>query len=275
VIDLHSHTTASDGACTPRQLVARAARAGITTLAVTDHDTCDGLAEAAEAAGRLGIEFVPGIEITAVWQGSDVHMLAYFVDPADSRFAVFLDRQRRDRERRGRQIAERLASLGMPIDIERAIAEARPATISRPRIAQALVAAGFSPTPRAAFGEWLGEGRPAFVSRVGAQPAEVVELVLACGGAVSMAHPALTDKDTIIPDLVRRGLTALEVFHSDHRDADVEHYTALAADLGIMMTGGSDYHGTEDGRVFGRSYLSREQYDRFRDAHRAGRREVR
>lgn len=270
MIDLHTHTNASDGACRPAELVARAVRAGITVLAVTDHDTCAALARAARHAQRAGIAFVPGLEITAVWQGSDVHLLGYFIDPASAGIRTFLRRQRADRERRARLIGERLASLGMPIDIEQAIVSARPTTISRPIIAQELVRAGHAPGMRAAFDRYLAEGRPAFVSRLGATPDEVVALVNAAGGVVSMAHPGVTKKDEIIPGLAANGLTALEVFHSDH-DADaVARYAALAERLGLAMTGGSDYHGTDDcDRELGQSHVPAAHFREF--CRRAGR----
>ena len=238
-------------------------------MSVTDHDTCDGLVEAERHARRAGITFVPGVEITAVWAGSDVHMLAYFIDPASPPIVAFLARQRRDRERRARRIAERLSNLGKPIDIERAIREARPTTISRPLIARSLVAAGHARGVRAAFDELLAEGQPAFVSRIGAEPDEVVALVNASGAVVSLAHPGVTGRDEIIPALAANGLTALEVFHPDHDPDEVAHYAALANDLGLAMTGGSDYHGSDDSdRELGQSHVPKEHFREF--CRRAG-----
>jgi predicted metal-dependent phosphoesterase TrpH len=246
MIDLHTHTNASDGTRTPAALVALAREAGVTTLAVTDHDTVAGLARAARAAAAAGIGFVPGIEITAVWDGSDVHMLAYGIDPSSPRLQAFLGRQRADRERRARLIGERLAALGAPVDVERVIEDARPVTVSRPLIAAALIAAGHAADTRDAFDRYLGEGGRAYATRVGATPADVVRMIADDGGFTSMAHPAITGRDEIIPDLAAAGMTALEVYHSDHDAATVARYRALALDLGLAVTGGSDYHGTDD-----------------------------
>lgn len=246
MIDLHLHTTASDGACSPAELVSRVKAAGITTMAVTDHDTGAALAEAERLARDAGIGFVPGIEITAVWDGSDVHLLAYFIDPGSGRIAPFLAQQRADRERRARLIGKRLADLGMPVDVERVITETCPAAVSRPAIALAMVAAGHVPDVRAAFDGYLAEGASAFVPRIGATPAEVVALVNRDGGVVSMAHPGVTGRDEIIPSLAANGLSALEVFHSDHDTDAIARYRALAEDLHLAMTGGSDFHGTDD-----------------------------
>jgi 3',5'-nucleoside bisphosphate phosphatase len=269
VIDLHLHSTASDGVCTPVNLVCRAKAAGITTMALTDHDTGTHLAEVRRLAGDAGLAFVPGIEITAVWQGSDIHMLAYFVDPSSPRMSAFLEQQRVDRERRARLISERLAALGVPIDIERTIADAHPTTISRPLIARALVDAGHVSGFRLAFNTYLAECGRAYVPRLGATPGDVVDLVTADGGAVSMAHPGVTRHDELIPALAERGLTAIEAFHSDHDAKDVARYLALAGLLGLAVTGGSDFHGTYDReRELGDSVLPAEHFAEF--CRRAG-----
>jgi hypothetical protein len=213
---------------------------------------------------------VPGIEITAVWEGSDVHMLAYFVDPASRPIAEFLRQQKADRERRARLIGARLAELGFPLDIEHAIVRARPTTISRPLIASAMVAAGYVHNKRVAFDTYLAEGGPAYVTRIGVTPADVVALVTGDGGAVSMAHPGVTRKDALIPSLAEAGMTGIEVFHSDHSAEDLARYQACARQYGLAMTGGSDYHGTADcHRTLGGSHLPREHFAEF--CRRAGR----
>jgi hypothetical protein len=246
LIDLHLHTTASDGTLAPADLVARAAAAGITTLSVTDHDTVAGHRAAREAAARFGVTFVAGIEITAVENRRDVHVLGYFLDAADARLTAFLTAQREDRVRRVREIARRLADTGCPIDVAPLLDAARSQpgrSIGRPQLAYALVAAGFARDRDDAFERLLGDDSPAFVPRCGAPPEEVMALLAGAGGIASLAHPALLDNDSIIPRLAANGLPAIEVFHSDHDAKKTSHYRALARTLGLAASGGSDFHG--------------------------------
>ena len=248
MIDLHTHTTASDGRCTPGELVARAAAAGVTVLSVTDHDTVAGCEAAAGACEAADIEFVPGIEITAVRDEADVHVLGYFIDPRSSALRVFLTEQRQRRfDRVGRMIA-RLARLGLRLDADAIL---RPAVddptraVGRPWIARALVAAGYVQTTNEAFTSWLSRGRPGFVPREGAAPDNVIARIHDAGGLASMAHPGLIGRDNWIPGLAASGLDAIEAFHTDH-DADaIARYRAMAQRLTLAVSGGSDYHGDE------------------------------
>lgn len=243
MIDLHTHTNASDGAHAPAELVSLAKAAGITVLGLTDHDTVDGLADAASAAAAAGLAFVPGIEITAVWEEREVHVLAYFIDGRSTRLAAFLREARADRERRARIIGGRLAALGVPVDIERLIAAARGRPVQRPAIAQALLDAGHVADRQDAFERYLADDRPAFVPRASATPSEVAALISAEGGIVSLAHPGVTGCDAIIPALAAAGFAALEAAHTDH-PPDVEaRYRATARAHGLGVTGGSDFHG--------------------------------
>jgi predicted metal-dependent phosphoesterase TrpH len=248
MIDLHLHTTASDGRLSPAELVARAAAAGLTTISVTDHDTVAGIAEATEVAAAATIRVVPGIEITSVDQERDVHMLAYFFDPASAPLALLLERQRALRVSRVREIAARLESLGMPVDVETILvsAAARPgSSVGRPQLAREMIDAGYVASFQEAFDGWLASGRPAFVPRSGPSPAAVVEAVHEAGGIASMAHPGVSKRDDLIRPLVDRGLDAIEVYHSDHSPQDEQRYQGIAAQLGILVTGGSDFHGEE------------------------------
>lgn len=246
MIDLHTHTTASDGRCTPLELVTGAVAAGVRVLAVTDHDTVAACEAAAAACAAAQIEFVPGIEITAVYEHDDVHVLGYFLDVASPDLHAFLSEQRRHRIDRVRRMVQRLATLGIALDAEDIV---RPAlddpsrSAGRPWIARALVAAGHAASSDEAFERWLARGRPAFVPRLGASPVDVIAGIHAARGVASLAHPGLNKSDEPISALVAAGLDAVEAYHSDHDAETTDRYLALAARLGIAVSGGSDFHG--------------------------------
>lgn len=251
MIDLHMHTTASDGRSTPEALVREAAAAGCRTIAVTDHDTVASVPAVGAAARAAGLGFVPGIEMTAVDRGRDIHILGYFVDASDAAFGAFLVEQRALRRTRVTAMAERLASIGAPIDVDDVVAAAAQSgrAIGRPAVAAALVAAGHARDVQDAFDRYLAEGRPGHVARIGASPAEIVGWIRRVGGLASIAHPGKYGRDDLIPQLAEAGMAAIEVFHPDHPEPDVERYRALAGTLGLALTGGSDYHGPGTGRA--------------------------
>jgi hypothetical protein len=273
VIDLHLHTTASDGRSSPEQLVREALEAGLGTIAVTDHDTTTAVSDVMARAGALGLQAVAGIEITAVHGGRDVHMLGYFLDPDAGELAAFLTHQREDRRRRVLTMVERLEQLGLSIDQtairERASGETGRA-LGRPMVAEALMRAGHVVSIAEAFERFLGEGRPAYVPRRGASPQDVLSLVAGAGGLTSLAHPGKLHRDEIIRELVEAGLPAIEVHHPDHDPIDVNRYRRMAETYGLLVTGGSDYHGPGSGRAaaLGRVTLPRADFDRLAD--RAG-----
>ena len=250
MIDLHTHTTASDGALRPTDLVRRAAAAGIKTLAITDHDTLDGLDEAHAAASACGVTLIDGIEVTAVHQGRDVHVLGYFLDRSAPHLLEFLRAQRSDRIRRVREMVDRLAALGAPVDPEPLLRRSSDGgrSLGRPHLAAALVAAGHVRTRDEAFQKFLEHSRPAFVPRCGAALEDAIDTLRRAGAVVSLAHPALTRIDELIPSLPSSGLGALEARHSDHDAADEQHYRDLARELGLAVSGGSDFHGDEGHR---------------------------
>jgi len=266
VIDLHMHTTASDGRCTPEELVARARDVGVTTMSVTDHDTMAGVAAATSAAEAVGITVVPGIEITSVHDGKDVHVLAYFLPESAPGLSDLLATQRRLRVERAVDIAGRLARLGAPIDVDGLVEAASTRggkSLARPQIAQALIVAGHVATVAEAFDRYLGEDSPAYVPHHGASPADVVALVTAGGGVASLAHPGYRPRDEIIPQLVDAGLAAIEAYHSSHDEAATARYLTLARHHDLLVTGGSDYHGegTRRAEFFGVISLPREDLD--------------
>lgn len=246
MIDLHLHTTASDGRSSPEDLVRAAARAGLDTIAVADHDTVAGLDRTAAACAHAGVIWVPGIEITAMRDDVDVHVLGYFFDQRSPVLATFLEAQVVDRYRRLEAMTAKLAALGITLDMEQVLAgqggvDAR--WVGRPVLARALVRAAYVQTTREAFERFLGDGRPAWVPRRAPRPEEVVALIHEVGGLASLAHPGLLGRDHWIPEMAAAGLDALEVYYGDQPPELTERYRAMARRLGLAMTGGSDYHG--------------------------------
>jgi 3',5'-nucleoside bisphosphate phosphatase len=270
VIDLHLHTTASDGRCTPHELADRASRAGVTVMAVTDHDTVAAIPEIRSAAATCGIDVIAGIEITAVEGDRDVHILGYFMNPRDPKLEAFLAQQRAQRIERVEALGLRLARLGMPIDIGPLLMQAREQrgrSVGRPQVARAMVAAGYVADTREAFDRWLATDRPAFVPRSGVPPAEVIDIVHAAGGLVSLAHPGQTDVDSHISSYVEAGLDAIEVYHPDHDAGAIDRYRSIASQLKLLATGGSDFHGDADhGCEPGAVSLPMDDWIRLRDA---------
>ena len=270
LVDLHLHTTASDGRCTPEELVQHAARAGVGVMAVTDHDTTAAIAEVRATAVLHGIQTVTGIEITAVHDQRDVHVLGYCLDPGHDGLASFLVTQRTARVERVRAIGARLAALGVPIAVEPLVQHARAVngrSIGRPQVARAMVEAGHVANLQEAFDRWLGHGRPGFVPREGASPAAVIDVIHGAGGLASLAHPGKLGLESQVASLAEGGLDAVEVFHPDHDEVLVDHYRALARQLGLLMTGGSDYHGDPaHGRQPGSVSLPVAEFERLRAA---------
>lgn len=234
----------------PAELVARVNAAGLTTISVTDHDTVAAIAEVITFATAVNIRVVTGIEITAVDDGRDVHMLGYFFDPANATLLSALEHQRALRVSRVREIGAKLAALGMVIDVESVLlsAAARPgSSVGRPQVAREMVRAGWVTSVQEAFDKWLATGRPAFISRTGPSPAAIVDIIHQAGGVASMAHPGVTGRDELIGPLAERGLDAIEVYHSDHSPEDQRHYELIAMRRDLLVSGGSDFHGEDPG----------------------------
>ncbi len=245
-IDLHMHTTASDGQLAPAALLARVRDARLETISVTDHDTVAAAHEMAALCAGARVTFVPGIEITAIHEGRDVHVLGYGFDPDDAALASFLAGQRAIRVDRMRQIGRRLRALDIHVDVDAILAPVldRPGrSVGRPAVGRALVAGGHVATLDEAFSRYLGEDGLAWVPRDGASPVDVVAVIRRAGGVASLAHPGQTQADELVAPMVAAGMEAIEVYHPDHLPEVERHYAQLAADLGLVATGGSDYHG--------------------------------
>jgi 3',5'-nucleoside bisphosphate phosphatase len=243
-VDLHSHTTASDGQLAPRELVREAARRGVRVLAVTDHDSTEGLADALDEARRCPpLVIVPGIEINCDVEGAEIHVLGYGMDYRAPWFQAFCRAQREERRARVRRMADRLAALGMPIDPEEVFAVVREGSAGRPHVAHVLVARGYVKTVREAFDRFLGSGRPGHVPRRKLSPADAVRLIRRAGGVPVFAHPGLADRDELIPALVAAGLMGIECYYNEHSPAQTAGYRDVCREHALVATGGSDFHG--------------------------------
>lgn len=244
IIDIHTHSKASDGEFVAADLASRAAAAGLTVWGLCDHDTVAALPAAADAARLAGIRFVPGIELSAFLDRQEIHLLGHFLDfthPALRRFEDFLADRRRERMER---IVERLATVGVRVTAEQIVRHSGGKTIGRPHVAKAIVEAGGASSVREAFDRYLGEGRPAYVQRYRLEVAEAVALVREAGGTVTIAHPGLNRVER--GELVRlraAGVVGVEVNHPDQNPSMREKYARLADELGLVPTAGSDYHG--------------------------------
>jgi predicted metal-dependent phosphoesterase TrpH len=267
-IDLHSHSTASDGTDPPAEVMRRARAAGLDVVALSDHDTLAGHA-AARRALPPGLALVPGMELSCRLGGHSVHLLAYHVDPAHAELAEQLRAITTDRLRRGRDMVGKLRELGVDITWEQVAAIAGGGVVGRPHIARAMVAAGAIAGPEQAFTpDWIGAGGRAYVSRYALDPERAIRLVSSAGGVSVLAHPGAAQRGWLIGDeavarLAKAGLGGLEVAHPDHGQAQRLRLAGLAADLGLVSSGGSDDHGSLTGHRLGCETIAPEEYERL------------
>jgi len=261
--DLHVHSTASDGTDPPAEVMRRAARAGLDVVALTDHDTVAGHAEACAAAGPL--TFLPGMELSCRLDGRSLHMLAYLFDADQAELAAELTRIRDDRVLRARAMVDKLAGLGVDVSWGQVAAIAGQAVVGRPHIARAMADSGAIASPREAFTrDWIADGGRAYVGRYALDPARAIDLVRAAGGVTALAHPR-AGRDTWVTNeqiagLAAVGLAGLEVFHPDQSEAERARLIALAHDLALVPTGGSDDHGSLTDYRLGSETTSAEAY---------------
>ncbi len=242
-VDLHCHTTASDGACTPCELVRRVAQAGLTAVGITDHDTVGGIDEAMEEGGKLGITVIPGIELSATLRGADVHILGYFVDHHDATLEEYLVFLRTERVRRAERIVEKLQALQIPLRIESVLERAGDGAVGRPHIANAMVDEGLTASYHEAFYKYIGFGKPAYEDKYQISPHRAVQMIAAAGGLSFIAHPGAALDERTLLDLLNEGVDGIEVVHPSHSPERVAYYRGVAARYGLLTSGGSDFHG--------------------------------
>jgi hypothetical protein len=270
-VDLHLHSTASDGLLSPEDVVALAARRRLQTIALTDHDSTDGVDEAMNAGNRLGVAVVPGIELSTVVDAGEVHMLGYLLDPHNAQLMVRLAEFRDSRERRAEVMVECLNAAGIAVDLARIQELSAGGAIGRPHVARALVESGQATSTNDAFERYLVPGRVGYVPRFRLLPAGAIELIHATGGVAVLAHPfSVDDLGNTLPELVTAGLDGLEVFYSLYNDEQQSLLAALAERHGLVPTGGSDFHGfgEREGHELGSAVVPDDTLDRLRDAAR-------
>ncbi len=252
-VDLHIHTTASDGAWAPEAVVRGAAAAGLDVIAITDHDTAAGVAQAQAVAHEARVQVIPGIEVSSTHRGSDVHILGYFIDPEAPALRAHHQRAVGRRTDRMHEMIGRLRTTGVEVTFDDVMEAAGPdhVSIGRPHLARALVARGYAASVAEAFVSLIGDNAPAYVPTRLLEPADAVRLVVDAGGIAIWAHPPAELVDELLPALVAEGLRGLEVYRPSHRSHDVLRYETICRERGLLMSGGSDWHTPEGGNRLG------------------------
>ena len=247
-IDLHIHSTASDGRFSPAEVVGKSAAAGLTVIALTDHDTVDGIVPALEAARTYPqLKVIPGVEISTDAPTGEVHVLGYFIDYTHPELETTLKRMRDSRQERAQGMISKLRSLGLPIEWERVKEIAGSGSIGRPHLAQALLEKNYIASIKEAFDAYLGWGRPAYVERDKMTPKEAVALILRANGLPVLAHPlTIDDPEAMVIELKASGLVGIEAYSDSYTAEAISRLVSLAGKYGLIVTGGSDYHGLDD-----------------------------
>ena len=241
--DLHVHTTASDGTLTATQLVDRACTLGLAALSITDHDSVDSVDAACNAAADTPLRLIPGVELSTVYDGHDVHILGYFIDPEHQGFRTQLLQLRSARLARAEAMVRALVEAGFEVTLDEVLRLTDGGSVGRSHVARVLVERGHAADISDAFHRFVGRDRPFYVPQPVAGPLEVIRSILDAGGVPVLAHPGVTSVDAAIPELVDAGLQGLEAYHAEHTPGMRDRYRALAERMGLIVTGGSDFHG--------------------------------
>jgi len=249
MIDLHTHSTASDGTMSPAALAAYAREKKLEALALTDHDTVEGLAEALAAGAQNGLEVVPGIEISAEYPDSALHILGYYIDSTSPAFLKNISVLQQARADRNPGIVKKLQALGLQIEYDEIIAEAGGGQVGRPHFAQVLIKKGYVKTPKEAFDRYLAKGAPAYSDKFRFPPGEAIGHIRNAGGIPVLGHPStlnlpgIRELESFVGAMVDHGLMGIEVYYSDHSASQIKVYEGIAQKFGLLITGGSDFHG--------------------------------
>jgi predicted metal-dependent phosphoesterase TrpH len=248
-LDLHIHTTFSDGDMTPEDMVADARKAGLAGIAITDHDEVEGVRAAREAAAGSDFIVVPGVELSTSDGKNDIHILGYLIDIDSSELRKYLDIFRDARLNRGIHMVERLREMGVDIEVDSVLEIAGGGAVGRPHIAAALLQNGCVDSTEDAFRKYIGFNSPAYVQKYQLKPSDAFRLIRDAGGVGVMAHPGTTRKDELITEFIGCGMRGIEVYHPKHNESEAARYKMLAEKLGLVVTGGSDSHGRRNARL--------------------------
>jgi hypothetical protein len=241
--DLHIHSNFSDGLLSPEEIVKNARDAGLTVISITDHDIVDGIDHAIAEGEIQGVKVIPGIEFTTDLPDTEIHILGYYIDYKAQWLKELLSRIREDRKNRIYKIVDKLNKLGVEIIADDVLKLAEIGSAGRPHVARVLLEKGFVKSIQEAFNRYLDSKAPAYVPHFRLTPVQAIETIKKAGGIPVFAHPAVSNKDEMIPEMMAKGLAGIEVFYSKHSDSQVKHYRSLAVKYGLLMTGGSDFHG--------------------------------
>ncbi|MGE5432417.1 MAG: PHP domain-containing protein [Syntrophomonadaceae bacterium] len=264
-IDLHLHTTCSDGVCSPLEIVFKAKKAGLDVISITDHDNLAGIEAATEFGRQMGVEVIPGVEISTDIEDKEVHLLGYFIDIYNDEFQKYLSFFRQERYNRALRIVKKLNNLGVFITIESVLQKAKSGAVGRPHIAQALIEGGYVSNFYEAFDKFIGNQSPAFERKIHLSPQSALKLIGDAGGLSFVAHPGYIS-EKILLSLINAGIDGIEVIHPSHNQNQVKYYRGIVNEYCLLASGGSDYHGgkREDEQNLGKFYISRSNLDAMR-----------
>ncbi len=265
-VDMHMHSTFSDGTYSPTDLVSFAIRKGLKAIALSDHDSVDGFTELAAAGAENGMEVMSGVELSCVHNGRDLHILGYGIDTTSQALAAELSKFRDTREDRGMKIIDKLAEVGVHIDKQAVLAKAGEGALGRPHIAEALLEAGYVSEFGEAFDKYIGEDGPAYVDKYKMTPADAVRHIHDAGGVALIAHPgSLSDSKDDFYELLDKGFDGIEVYHPHHSNSMIARLEAMVEERGMLMSGGSDFHGFKGRDNMGQPHVSYELYEKIRE----------
>ncbi len=264
--DLHMHTIHSDGTLSTRQLMERAKHAGLTTIAITDHDNTSAISEAVALQEVVGIDVIAGVELSATLNDQDVHVLGYFFDHTLKELQEYLSLYRQERVKRAERIVEKLNEINIPLKLESVFEQAGTGSVGRPHIANALLEEGLTGTYHEAFFKYIGYGKPAYEKKYQVTPREAIKLIASAGGLSFIAHPANAIEEKVLVELIKEGVDGIEVIHPSHSPERVAYYRGIANEYFLLASGGSDFHGgrKNDVEMLGKYYITEEEVDVMR-----------